>query len=76
MNRLPLSAVVTTFDNAATLEACLASLAFADELLVLDSGSGDGSVEIARRHGARVLVEAFKGYGPQKQSAIDQAAHD
>lgn len=76
MSRTPLSAVVTTFNNAATLEACLASLAFADEVLVLDSGSSDGSIEIAKRRGARVLVEPFKGYGPQKQSAIDQAAHD
>lgn len=76
MKRVPLSAVVTTFDNAATLDACLASLAFADEVLVLDSGSQDATVEIALRHRARVLVEPFKGYGLQKQSAIDQAAND
>lgn len=76
MNRPALSAVVTTFDNAGTLEACLASLAFCDELVVLDSGSGDGSREIAERHGARVFVEPFKGYGPQKQSALDKAVHD
>jgi glycosyltransferase involved in cell wall biosynthesis len=76
MTRVPLSGVVTTLNNAATLPACLASLAFADEVLVLDSGSSDATVAIAERHGARVLVESFKGYGPQKQSAIDQAAHD
>ena len=76
MIRTPLSAVVTTFNNAATLDACLGSLGFADEVLVLDSGSSDGSIEIAKRRGARVLIEPFKGYGPQKQSAIDQAAHD
>jgi glycosyltransferase involved in cell wall biosynthesis len=76
MPRPPISGVVTTFDNAGTLDACLASLAFCDELVVLDSGSGDASGEIARAHGARVFVEPFKGYGPQKQSAIDKAAHD
>jgi glycosyltransferase involved in cell wall biosynthesis len=76
MNRLPLSGVVTTFDNARTLEACLASLAFCDERVVLDSGSTDGSREIAERHGARVFIEPFKGYGPQKQSALDKATHD
>ncbi len=76
MSRLPLSAVVTTYNNAATLDACLASLAFADEVLVLDSGSTDETAAIARRHGARVQVEAFRGYGPQKQRAIDLAAHD
>ena len=76
MNRPALSGVVTTFDNARTLEACLASLAFCDEIVVLDSGSGDASREIAARHGARVFVEPFKGYGPQKQSALDKASHD
>jgi len=76
MARAPLSGVVTSFDNAGTLEACLASLAFCDELVLLDSGSTDDSRAIAERHGARVFVEAFKGYGPQKQSAIDKARHD
>jgi len=76
MNREPLSAVVTTYNNAATLDACLASLAFADEVRVLDSGSSDATVAIAERHGARVSVEAFQGYGPQKQRAIALAAHD
>lgn len=76
MSRAPLSAVVTTLDNAGTLEACLASLAFCEDLVVLDSGSRDATREIAQRHGARVFVEAFKGYGPQKQSAVDKAAHD
>jgi len=74
--RRPLSAVVTTLDNAATLDACLQSLRFCDEIVVLDSGSGDGTQAIAGRFGARVFVEPFKGYGPQKQSAIDKAAHD
>lgn len=76
MSRPPLSGVVTTFDNAGTLEACLASLAFCDDLVVLDSGSRDGSREIAERHGARVFVEPFKGYALQKQSALDKATHD
>ncbi len=74
--RAPLSAVVTTFDNAATLDACLASLAFCDELIVLDSDSSDDTRDIAQRHGATVFIEPFKGYGPQKQSAIDKATHD
>ncbi len=76
MTAVALSAVVTTFNNARTLESCLASLAFADELFVLDSGSTDATHDIAQRHGARVLVETFKGYLAQKQSAIDQASHD
>jgi glycosyltransferase involved in cell wall biosynthesis len=74
--RAPLSGVVTTFNNAATLDACLASLAFCDERVVLDSGSSDDTQAIAARHGARVAVQPFQGYGPQKQAAIDLAAHD
>ena len=68
-----ISAVVTTLDNAATLEACLSSLAFSDEIVVLDSGSTDATHEIAARHGARIATQAFAGYGPQKQAAIDLA---
>ncbi|MCA1713668.1 MAG: glycosyltransferase family 2 protein [Gammaproteobacteria bacterium] len=76
MTRPALSAVVTTFNSARTLSACLDSLAFCDELVVLDSGSSDGTAQIARDHGCRLIVEPFKGYSAQKQSAIDHAAHD
>lgn len=75
MSREPLSVVVTTLDNAATLERCLASVAWADEIVVLDSGSRDATRAIAARFGARWFEEPFKGYGPQKQSAIDKASH-
>ena len=68
-----LSGVVTTLDNAATLEACLASLAFCDEIVLLDSGSTDATLEIARRHDARIETQPFAGYGPQKQAAIELA---
>jgi glycosyltransferase involved in cell wall biosynthesis len=74
--RAPVSAVVTTLDNAATLDDCLRSLSFCDEIVLLDSGSSDDTVAIAQGHGARVFTEQFKGYGPQKQSAVDKAAHD
>lgn len=67
-----LSGVVTTFNNAETLERCLASLQFCDELVVLDSGSQDATQAIAAEYGAKLHVEPFKGYGPQKQSAIDK----
>jgi len=74
--RPPISGVVTTFNNDATLDACLASLAFCDERVVLDSGSTDATIEIARKHGARIAQKPFAGYGPQKQHAIDLATHD
>ena len=71
-----LSAVVTTLNNAATLSKCLESLRFCDEIIVLDSGSVDATQAIAAQYSAKIFVEAFKGYGPQKQSAIDKASSD
>jgi len=75
MAREPLSVVVTTFNNAETIEACLASVRFADDMLVLDSGSTDATRDIAARLGARVQMQPFAGYSAQKQAAIDLAAH-
>ncbi|MCB1744303.1 MAG: glycosyltransferase family 2 protein [Gammaproteobacteria bacterium] len=71
-----LSAVVTTLNNAKTLEACLGSLGFADEIVLLDSFSSDQTLEIARSHGCRVHQHEFLGYGAQKQSAVEKATHD
>ena len=76
MTREALSVVITTLDNAATLARCLAGVDWADEIVVLDSGSGDATLDIARRHHAHIFVEPFKGYGAQKQAAIDKATHD
>ena len=71
-----LAAVVTTFNNAATLSKCLESLRFCDEIIVLDSDSSDETRDIAAQYSAKIFVEPFKGYGPQKQSAIDKANSD
>ncbi len=76
MARELLSVVVTTLNNAGTLARCLSSVAFADDLVVLDSGSTDDTCELAARFGARIFTETFKGYARQKQSAIDKAAHE
>ncbi len=75
MSREPLSVVVTTFNNADTLDACLRSVAWAEEIVVLDSGSTDATATIAVHHGARVVVQPFAGYSAQKQAAIDLAVH-
>lgn len=74
--RLPVSAVVITLNAASQLEACLQSLSFCADIVVVDSGSSDGTQEIARRHGARVIDCPWRGFGPQKQFAVEQAAHD
>jgi glycosyltransferase involved in cell wall biosynthesis len=74
--RAPLSAVLITQDAAAQLDACLASLQFADEIVVVDSGSADATVAIAEARGARVMRKAWLGYGRQKQYAVEQAKND
>lgn len=76
MDRAPLSAVIITLDAARSLEAALASVRFADEILVMDSGSTDRTLEIAATHGARVIRQPWLGYGAQKQRATEAATHD
>lgn len=70
--------VVMIAKNAADLLAdCLASVSWADEVVVLDSGSTDNTVELARSLGARVYSNTdWRGYGIQRQRAQDYATHD
>ena len=75
MTREPLSVVVTTLNNADTLDACLRGVAWAEEIVVLDSGSGDATLAIAEHYGARIAQQPFAGYSAQKQAAIDLATH-
>jgi glycosyltransferase involved in cell wall biosynthesis len=72
----PISAVIITRDAAAHLEAVLAALDVCAERLVLDSGSSDDTLAIARAAGARVENQDFLGYGPQKCRAVALARHD
>jgi glycosyltransferase involved in cell wall biosynthesis len=74
--RQPLSVAIITLNAAAQLEACLRSAAFADEIVVVDSGSDDGTLELAQRCGARVIEQSWLGFGPQKQFAVEAASHD
>ena len=76
MGKMPLSAVLITRDAAQALPACLATLGWCDEILVVDSGSTDDTIAIARQHGARVIETHWRGFGPQKQFAVEQASHD
>ena len=67
-----LSAFVTTFNNARTLAACLRSLEWADEIVVLDSFSTDATPDIAREFGCEFFQHRFLGYGKQKQLAMEK----
>jgi glycosyltransferase involved in cell wall biosynthesis len=69
-----LSVIVITKNEEAMLARCLQSVRFADEIVVVDSGSTDRTVDIARECGARVVVtEDWPGFGPQKNRALDLA---
>ena len=71
-----LSACIITRNEADRIDACLSSLAFCDELVVVDSHSTDATREISARHGARVIERVWRGYRSQKQFATEAAAHD
>jgi len=73
---MPLSAAIITRNAAAQLEHCLESVAFAEEIVVVDSGSTDGTLELAARRGARVIRKEWLGFGAQKQFAVEAASHD
>ena len=74
--RPPISACIITLNEADRIEACLDSLAFCDEIVVVDSGSSDATCDLASAKGARVLVREFTGYRSQKQFAVDAARCD
>lgn len=70
---LPLSVVILTRNEEARLPDCLASVAACDDVVVLDSGSTDRTVEVARAAGARVLVNPFRDFAQQRNHAMDAA---
>lgn len=73
---LPVSVVIITKNEERNLPRCLESVSWADEVLVVDSGSQDATLGVAQERGARTLTEAWRGFGPQKAFAALQAKND
>jgi glycosyltransferase involved in cell wall biosynthesis len=71
-----LTVTVITRDEAANLAAALDSVRWADEIVVVDSGSTDDTVAIARRYTPKVVVTDWPGYVAQKNRAAREASHD
>lgn len=72
-SRPTISVIIITFNEADRLERALDSVRWADEIVVLDSGSTDGTPDVARRYAERVVVGDWHGFGPQKQRALELA---
>jgi glycosyltransferase involved in cell wall biosynthesis len=68
-----LSAIIITKNEAANIGACLDSIAFCDERIVVDCGSVDGTPAIAKSMGANVTEHVWRGFGPQKNFALSLA---
>jgi len=77
LRRPTLSVAIITKNEEDRLPRLLESIKdIADEIVVVDSGSSDQTVEVAKRYGAKVFVEEWKGFGPQKQSALEKTTGD
>jgi glycosyltransferase involved in cell wall biosynthesis len=74
---MKLSAIIICRNNGPTMRRCLESVAWADEIVVVDSGSTDDTLEIAREFTANIhRTQGFPGHGPQKNRALDLASGD
>ena len=78
MARVPVSAIITTFNEIDFIEECIRSVEWADEIYLIDSFSTDGTVDRIRQRFPRVRLEQreYLGAASQKNYAIDRAAHD
>ena len=75
MSTTPLSVCIIAYNEEENLPRCLASVAFADDIVVVDSYSTDRTVDIARQAGCRVIAQTFLGYVAQKNFALGHAAY-
>jgi Glycosyltransferases involved in cell wall biogenesis len=73
---MKITAIVITLNEEANIARALESVAWADEIIVVDSESRDRTVDIARRFTERVIVRQWPGYSAQKNFAAEQASHD
>lgn len=76
MSKVPLSVAIITRNAEKKLRMCLESISFADEVVIVDCGSTDGTEQVAREFSAKWFVEPWKGFGPQKNSAVAKCSHE
>ena len=76
MQNLNITVSIITLNEEKNLQKCLSSCLHFDEILVIDSGSTDETVNLANSFGAKVIQQDWLGFGPQKQFAVSQARND
>lgn len=76
MNKIPMSVTLITFNEEANLQRAIKSVSWAEEVVVVDSGSTDRTVDIAKSMGAKVFHRDWEGYGKQKNFAQSMTSHD
>jgi glycosyltransferase involved in cell wall biosynthesis len=74
--RRKISAAIITKDEERNIERCLNSLGWVDEIVVVDSGSADRTLEICEKYGCRIVKTGWLGFGPTKQLAVDSVSND
>jgi glycosyltransferase involved in cell wall biosynthesis len=72
----PLTVIILTKDVADRIERLMESVTWADEILVVDSGSTDDTLSICRRYTDKILEHPYEGYARQQNFALDHASHD
>jgi glycosyltransferase involved in cell wall biosynthesis len=72
LEKIPLSVAIITKNEERNISQCLQSVAFARQIVLVDSGSTDATLEIAARFNCEVYDETWRGFGPQKQFAIEK----
>jgi len=74
LEKILLSVAIITKNEKENIRQCLQSISFAGQIVIVDSGSTDNTLEIAAEFGCEIYSEAWRGFGPQKQSAIDKCS--
>jgi len=76
MPKAKISAFLITFNEEKNLIRTLEKLTWCDEIIIVDSFSTDGTVEIAKQFGAHIIQQKFEGFGKQKQTALDACQYE
>ena len=71
-----LSVTIITLNEEKNIERCLKSVLWADEILIVDSGSTDKTLEICKKHNCKIIQTEWLGFGPTKKLAVKMAAND